>query len=88
MCNFEKIEKAFIENGIPINAIYDRKIIKDQSVDTIINLLTLINSINENFPVVSDTHLDVLLFLLFSQQSFVVQLGTHSFGYSICRFVA
>ena len=67
--DFEKIEKAFIENGIPINAIYDRKIIKDQSVDTIINLLTLINSINEN-----DQQINVQKHLFFSiARSYIFQ---------------
>lgn len=45
---FKDIEKLFIINGVPINAIYDEDIIQDESIITLISILKFINETNKN----------------------------------------
>ena len=47
---FKDIEKLFILNGVPINAIYDEDIIQDESIITLISILKFINETNKEEP--------------------------------------
>lgn len=43
---FKDIERIFIENGVPINAIYEEDIISDDSIAVLISILRFVNEYN------------------------------------------